>query len=504
MSKIESSNILVWLDQGPYAYMNLAIAENLSKLNNLNFFGIIATHQDISFFNNQKYINFNEIIYYPDCYINKLSYDIQYLKQSEKKFNLNLWLDVYGERFFHEHRTNFHKFSKSEILIIVENTIKFFSDLIERISPKLIIMQTAGENIANTLLFKIAKKLNIKILMVNPTHIHNRVVVSDNLISKEISDDFEKIIENFNEKLQDYGPEYIKNKTLVETVKVQNQFNFNESNTSEKISHYINRIHNDPEPIYQNVGKTKSKMIKSKISTNIETKKRKAFLDKNSIYEIKDEKFLYFPLQTEPEAKILSISPFFSNQISVIENIARSIPVDFTLYVKEHPGQGLKLWRSIEFYKKLIELPNVKLIHPSVNPQDLISRSSCVVSITGSTGFESLFYKKPVILFADEYYDCLSMVTKVNTITSLPKLISKNITSFEFNNREFNALMKSTDSQSISLPYFEIMKDALSISLIQRKDENYALTENHFNKFLKKYESNFELLGREFNKKLII
>ena len=72
MSKIESSNILVWLDQGPYAYMNLAIAENLSKLNNLNFFGIIATHQDISFFNNQKYINFNEIIYYPDCYINKL------------------------------------------------------------------------------------------------------------------------------------------------------------------------------------------------------------------------------------------------------------------------------------------------------------------------------------------------------------------------------------------------------------------------------------------------
>ena len=105
-------------------------------------------------------------------------------------------------------------------------------------------------------------------------------------------------------------------------LKGQNQFNFNESNTSEKISHYINRIHNDHEPIYQNVGKTKSKMIKSKISTNIETKKRKAFLDKNSIYEIKDEKFLYFPLQTEPEAKILSISPFFSNQISVIENDA--------------------------------------------------------------------------------------------------------------------------------------------------------------------------------------
>jgi len=502
MSKSESSNVLVWLDQGPYAYINLGIATSLSKLDNFNFYGIVATHQDISFFNNQKNINFNEIIYYPDCYIDKVSYDVDYLKKSEEKFDLNLWLDVYGERFFHKHRTNFHKFSKSEILIIVENTIKFFSELIERISPKLIIMQTAGENIANTLLYKIAKKLNIKILMVNPTHIHNRVVVSDNLISKEISKNFEKIIENFDKKLQNYGPDYIKNKSLVETIKVQNEFNFNQSNTSEKISHYINRINNDPEPIYQNIGKTKSKMIKSKIATNIETKKRKAFLDNNSINEVQDKKFLYFPLQTEPEAKILSISPFFSNQLAVIENIARSIPVDFILYVKEHPGQGLKLWRSIEFYKKLIELPNVKLIHPSVNSQDLISQSSCVISITGSTGFEALFYKKPVILFADEYYDCLSMVTKVNDITSLPTLILKNITSFEFNNKEFNALMNSTNSESIPISYFKIMKDALSLSLIQRRDENFILTEKHFIDFLKKYQESFELLGTEFKKKI--
>ena len=170
--------------------------------------------------------------------------------------------------------------------------------------------------------------------------------------------------------------------------------------------------------------------------------------------------------------------------------------------MKEHPGQGLKLWRPIEFYKKLVELPNVKLIHPSVNPRDLISQSSCVVSITGSTGFEALFYKKPVILFADEYYDCLSMVTKVNNITSLPTLILKNITSFEFNNKEFNALMNSTNSESISIPYFEIMRDALSLSLIQRKDKNFKLTETYFIDFLKKHKENFELLGIEFKKKL--
>ena len=46
------------------------------------------------------------------------------------------------------------------------------------------------------------------------------------------------------------------------------------------------------------------------------------------------------------------------------------------------------------------------------------------------------------------------------------------------------------------------MKDALSLSLIQRRDENFILTEKHFIDFLKKYQESFELLGTEFKKKI--
>jgi len=502
MSKNEPSDVLVWLDRGPYSYINLAVIESLSRLDKFDFFGIVATDQDIDFFNNQKIIPFKEITYYPDCYINKSSYDIEYLKKFEKDYGLNLWLDVYGERFFHEHRTNFHKFTKSEILVIVENTIKFFSEMLKRINPKFIIMQTAGENIANVLLFKIAQKLNIKILMINPIHIHNRIVVSDNLTSQEISNKFKEIIQNFDDDLIEYDPDYIKDKTLAETVKVQHTFNFDDASTKQKISHYINRLQNNPESIYQNMGKSKSKMFKAKILTNTETKKRKEFLDKFSLFEIEDKRFLYFPLHTEPEAKILTTSPFFSNQLAVIENIARSLPVDYILYVKEHPGQGLKIWRSIEYYKKILDLPNVKLIHPTVNAQDLISKCSCVISISGSTGFEALFHKKPVILFSDEYYDCLSMVTKVNDLTHLPHLISKTLTSFKFNNKEFNALIMSNNLKSISFPYFQIMKDALTISLLQTKNKNYKITEKEFKNFYTFYKKDFDILGNEFMKKL--
>ena len=69
---------------------------------------------------------------------------------------------------------------------------------------------------------------------------------------------------------------------------------------------------------------------------------RKKFLDKYSLNNIpSDEKYVYFPLQFEPERTILISAPYYTNQLELIKNIARSIPVDYFLYVKEHPGQSL-------------------------------------------------------------------------------------------------------------------------------------------------------------------
>lgn len=497
-----NKNILVWLDQGPYAYINLGVALSISKFSDYNFSGIVATHQDINFFQNQKILSFDNILYYPECYQNKSSYDINYLSDAEKKFNLHLWLDIYGERFFHKHRTFFHIFTKNEILTIVENTIRFFSETLTKINPQLVIMQTAGENLANTLLFKISNSLKIKTLMINPTHIHNRVVISDNLTSDEISKAYTELLPNFNKTLIDYEHSFISDQSLLETVKVQKTFQFNNRTPSQKVKHYFNRFFNEPEPIYQNFGKTKSKMIQSKINTKLEINKRKAFLDNNSITKIEDNNFLYFPLHTEPEAKILSTSPFYSNQLATIENVARSIPVNFVLYVKEHPGQELKNWRDVSFYQNIISMPNVKLVHPTVNPHDLISKCDAVISITGSTGFEALFYRKPVVLFSDEYYDKLSMVYKVKNLIQLPTLISQALSNPNFDNHEFNILIESAISQSIKIPYFEIMKNALDVSSYHRVYDNVEKTEKNFSTFYENFQDSFKLIGNEFYDKL--
>ena len=72
-------------------------------------------------------------------------------------------------------------------------------------------------------------------------------------------------------------------------------------------------------------------------------------------YQI-NKKFIYFPLHFEPERTLLISGTYYTDQISVIKNIAKSIPIDFTLYVKEHPNMKLTQWREIDFYKKIMEL----------------------------------------------------------------------------------------------------------------------------------------------------
>ncbi len=498
----DKNTVLLWLDNGPYAYIHFAIAHALSKISNSEFVGIVTNKQDVSFFENQKYLKFKKLFYYPECYQEKSSYDSEKLKEFEKKYELDLWLDIFSDRFFHKYRSDFHVFTPDEILTIIENSLHFFINILEEFHPKLILMQTAGENVANLLFYRLAKKLEFNILMTNIVHLHNRIAISDNLITREISEEFQKILSSNQNISKEYDENFIKKESLAETVRIQSSFSFDNSTLSQKIKHFAKRLSNDPESIYQNFGKTKSKMFKARYENHFKIKKREQFLNENSLKSIGNEKFLYFPLHTEPEAKILATAPFFSDQISLIENIARSMPIDYFLCVKEHPTQKSKSWRSILDYQRILAIPNVKFFHPSVNSQDLISKSSGVIAISGSTAFETLFFKKPVFLLAEDYYDVVSMVTKISEISKLPKLIKTSLNNFKFKNDELNAIIQATENISISVNYFSIMKDGIYLSSIQRNTNDSNVTLKHFEKFFKNYENDFNLFAKTISDKI--
>ena len=113
------------------------------------------------------------------------------------------------------------------------------------------------------------------------------------------------------------------------------------------------------------------------LKSNIKIISRKRFVNKKLRRKINsDEKFVYFPLQLEPERTLLISAPYYTDQIELIEKIAKSIPIDFLLYVKEHPRQGSEGWRDIKNYNKVLNLPNVKFLHPEVSNDFLLENCS--------------------------------------------------------------------------------------------------------------------------------
>ncbi len=120
------------------------------------------------------------------------------------------------------------------------------------------------------------------------------------------------------------------------------------------------------------------------------------FMDTYQYYPFEQiKKFVYFPLQVQPEESIDVISPFFSNQIETARLVAQSLPDDYTLVVKEHPAMyGM---RSPSYLEKIARTPNVKLVDYRIGSGELLRQADLIIGPSGTTLAEAAFCLKPVI-----------------------------------------------------------------------------------------------------------
>jgi hypothetical protein len=126
-----------------------------------------------------------------------------------------------------------------------------------------------------------------------------------------------------------------------------------------------------------------------------------------------DRPFALFPLHTEPEVTLLVYSPACRNQIEVVRNLARSLPVGMEVRVKEHPAALGK--RPLDYYRHLLEIPNVRLVDPALPSRPLVEGARVVATVAGSIGLEAAFRARPVLLFGHAPYEILppTMVRRV-------------------------------------------------------------------------------------------
>ena len=140
---------------------------------------------------------------------------------------------------------------------------------------------------------------------------------------------------------------------------------------------------------------------------------------------VEGERYFLYPLQYQPENSTKILAPYYLNQIALIENISKSLPIGTKLYVREHPSSiGT---RPLSYYKSVKAIPNVRLITPFIESYELIKRSLAVVTITSTMGWEAILFKKPLILLGRPYYHIYDLAYKINDVSELPIVMKQAI-----------------------------------------------------------------------------
>ena len=444
--------ILFWITTD---LIQFYIAYYLQKKDEFDFYAIIDTpYYPKQFFEQQNLVKFKKIWYLYD-FVNKQKTkpNISYLKIFEKKYDVPLWKLIINERIFYRFY-HFHDYDYDQVLSIDEQICHFYENVLDEVKPIAFITKEPGFHHLE-LLNQMCKTQNIKVMMPFVPKLANKIIISDDPLkidSDIIYDDIESSNRTFEQLKEIFQAKntsgVVKNflgnfaSSKFELLKASFRYLFLSNNKSEEV-------------LYTYYGRTKLNVLFSMIISTLKRKYRKSFIDKNlEKNPTLNSPFVYFAMGVDLERNILLDAPFFTNQIEVIRHVAKSLPVEYKLYVKETSGQSSRDWRSILEYNQLLKIPNVCLIHPEYSSKNLLEHSSIVVTIAGSSGFEAAFYEKPSIVFSNTLYTKLPSVFQVKSPEELPQIVKKALTTTVKSN-DLDKYMTFLEKNSIDFPWHE-------------------------------------------------
>ena len=123
LQESRKNKILFWVD---VSLIQFGIAKTLQEKIDSDFYIIYdLNHHLKKSFMQQNLVNFKKEWYFWDNIGKTKEPNIEYLKQIEKKYKINLWEIAYTERNFYKYNP-FYKFNRKEILSIFEQECMFF------------------------------------------------------------------------------------------------------------------------------------------------------------------------------------------------------------------------------------------------------------------------------------------------------------------------------------------------------------------------------------------
>jgi hypothetical protein len=347
------------------------------------------------------------------------------------------------------------------MLVILQKSFKAVLDFIEDINPDIIIGGFTPVTLTEYIFYRCAKARGIKYINLNPAKIRNCVTFSEEVYREfpHIRKDYERYSsrtkeDDFLAKARDYmqNKERKYEGVIVSFPRFpyRNFFMSTLKCPFVTAKYYLKKAYLDNEIKGYHRGY---------YYRNIHNPLKDRFLRMSLPYfpaeKLKELEYAYYPLHVEPEIALSLFGREYLNQIELVRNIAKALPVTWKLVVKDHPaGVGR---RNIGYYKKLMEIPNVVLVSHYVDSMAVIKNAKLVFTVSGFSGFEAILEKKPVITFGRTFYDVLPdcIVRHVQSLQDLPDTVSKLLDNYRYSEKDVVCLIAAVMKNSVPLDLYE-------------------------------------------------
>ena len=475
--------------QRRFAYVGHTLMCNLNKEFGVrDFCAYVMLRANHTFLRSQKDITYGTLLLDEDIHnsFRAETLDPSYLAWLEKEYGIpNLWPYLMVDRIListqlvREYPYDKPMLSHTDMLRVLQATAKKIISFLETEKPDGVVFGVVS-SLGSMLLYEIAKKKGIKTLVIDFTKIGGGVLLTENY--KEFTGvkkifkatmsgkrapqklgEAEEFLKKFRVERFSYNEEFA---PAASSVNRETQFAFLKVKKllpslfwhlkhSTEYLRKKERDYDDIQPHFMMWDKCKRKL--------------RVLRGYDDLYAAPEqgEPFALYPLHLDPEIATLLLGPHHTDQIHVIKQMARSLPVGHKLYVKEHPS--MVGYRTRRYYKEITKIPNVKLINPNVSGIELVKTAQLVFTISGTVGWEAVLTGKPVITFGDVGYNILSFIRHSDSYEKLPYLVKEQLEQFTYDEQELlhflNALLE--DSVTLNLhdawlngrPIEELKKD---------------------------------------------
>jgi len=180
------------------------------------------------------------------------------------------------------------------------------------------------------------------------------------------------------------------------------------------------------DPVEQSSPRTVSPEVVSPIARfkrSLAVKARRKYYETVASRELPESPYGCYFLHVQPEYSTEGLAFEHQDQVATIRNIVASLPADMVLVVKDHKTEGGR--RSRDYYAEIISIPNVCLVHDTLDSLRIIEKSKMSFTLSGTVALESMCLGVPCVLLGNIYYEEFKGVYKAQNFTHLRELLRK-------------------------------------------------------------------------------